>query len=498
MIHFNEGEQVIFKEYPDNPLIKTEEDRQFYLELLDLVNNNHSHYSAMINAKDRKNLKDWIFSKVPKLTAIKDFKHSMSTYVVWILEGREDFPICPNPNCGKQFGFHQNIGIGPVHGNVGYRLYCSDKCRDSSPFVKEHRRQTNQLHMGVDNPFQCESIKKKCTQKHIKNYGVEHASQSPIVKSKIRATVDKNKAKDPNYIKKIVAKTEATKERNHGDPHYNNIEQIKKTNLAIRGVEFPTQDPNVIQLRQQHNLAKYNVKETVQLPKIHDLALSAIFDKYGVKSVMQVPEIREKILSSMTENYGVSCTFLIPGIYNQFKERSLAKYGFEFPSQHPNVKAKIIQTRIEHFGTGAIPSKRYFYNNESFDSSSELEFWIYCIDHNIKIERSTKMYQYFVDGCKKYYNVDFEVEGQEIEIKGDQFFRSDGTMFCPYRNKKWSDQKYNYMNRCYEAKHKCMIANGVKILRSSELKYCKKYVEDHYGKDYLQQFKKKLNRNNND
>ena len=54
--------------------------------------------------------------------------------------------------------------------------------------------------MGVDNPFQCESIKKKCTQKHIKNYGVEHASQSSIVKSKIRATVDKNKAKSP-YVR---------------------------------------------------------------------------------------------------------------------------------------------------------------------------------------------------------------------------------------------------------------------------------------------------------
>lgn len=491
MIHFEEGEPIVFKELAGNPLIKTDEDRQFYRQLLDLVNNNHSHYSAMINAESRKDLKEWIFSKTPKLVAVEDFKHSMSTHVIWILEGREDFPICPNPECGKQFGFRQNIGIRPVHGNVGYRLYCCDKCRDSSPLVKEHRRQTNQLHMGVDNPFQCEAVKEQCKQKHLENYGVEQVSQSPIIKAKIQATVEKNKAEDPHYNEKIVAKCEATKAKNHGDPHYNNIEQIKKTNLEVRGVEFPTQDPAVIELRQQHNLDKYGVKEVLEFPWIHELSLSAIHDKYGVWSAMQVPEIKEKAISSLIEDYGVSCVFLIPGIYEEFKKISLDKYGFEFPCQHPDVKAKIIQSRIEHLGTAATPSKRYFYNGISFDSGTELEFWIYCVDHGIAIQRSKKMYQYVVDGRTLYYNVDFEVEGQETEIKGDQFFKPDGTMYCPYRNKGWSDEKYEYVNRCYEAKRLCMIANGVKILRASELKHCKKYVESHYGKDYLLQFKKK-------
>jgi len=143
MIHFNEGEQVVFKELFGNPLIKTEEDRKFYLELLELVNNYHCHYSTMINGKKHRALKEWILAKTPKLVAIQDYKFSMSTYVVWILEGREDFPTCLNPNCKKKFGFHTNLSICPIHGNVGYRLYCCDKCRDSSPLVKEHRRQTN-------------------------------------------------------------------------------------------------------------------------------------------------------------------------------------------------------------------------------------------------------------------------------------------------------------------------------------------------------------------
>nr|DAH74081.1 MAG TPA: fusion of the LIM interacting domain, fusion protein, LMO [Caudoviricetes sp.] len=40
-----------------------------------------------------------------------------------------------------------------------------------------------------------------------------------------------------------------------------------------------------------------------------------------------------------------------------------------------------------------------------------------------------------------------------IELKGDHFFSKDGKMICPYRNKSWSDEKYQEECAKYENKH---------------------------------------------
>lgn len=493
MIKMNENGQ--FEYINENPLIMSDYDRNMYHELIDLVNRDKCHYSGIINGKAHQYLKEWILSKTQKLVEIEEkenFKFQMSTHVFWILDGRQDFPFCLNPNCNKQFGFNLNVSLAPRAGNpIGYRLYCSDKCKDSSPIVKEHRRQTNQERMNVDNPFQSEEVKQKSKETWLIHFGYDSPSKSPEVQAKMKQTRDKRLEEDPNFNKKIVEKCEATKERNHGDPHYNNIEQIKLTNLERRGVEFPTEDPSVIALRQENNMKKYGVKEILMLPGMHECSVSAIYDKFGVSCTFELPEFRERCISTMIDTYGVPFASQIPGMTELKKQRCLSATGYEWPSQIPAVKEQIIQTRIKNFGTAAAPSYRFTYKNMNFDSSTELTFWIFCEDNDIDIKRSSKMYEYYVDGQKCIYNVDFEVNGVETEIKGDQFFREDGTMFCPYRYSTWTDEQYEKVNRKYEAKHQCMLMNGVKILRSSELEHCRKYVNDKYGRDYLYQFKKR-------
>ena len=75
---------------------------------------------------------------------------------------------------------------------------------------------------------------------------------------------------------------------------------------------------------------------------------------------------------------------------------------------------------------------------------------------------------------------DFIVEGTIIEIKGDHFFKEDGTMQNPFDHS---------LDGLYEAKHQCMIANNVKILKSNEYQKIECYIENIYGKNYLKQFK---------
>ena len=99
---------------------------------------------------------------------------------------------------------------------------------------------------------------------------------------------------------------------------------------------------------------------------------------------------------------------------------------------------------------------------------------------------------YEFEGKTYYYFKDFEIYDNErtesIEIKGAHFFRKDGTMFNPFRNKDWSDEDYDRSCRKYEAKHQCMLANGIRIIMSDseESEKYMNYVNSKYGKKFLE------------
>lgn len=44
----------------------------------------------------------------------------------------------------------------------------------------------------------------------------------------------------------------------------------------------------------------------------------------------------------------------------------------------------------------------------------------------------------------------------------------------------------------YEAKHQCMLANDVKIIKTSSMVDVLKYIDSKYGKGYLKQFRNTL------
>ena len=57
-----------------------------------------------------------------------------------------------------------------------------------------------------------------------------------------------------------------------------------------------------------------------------------------------------------------------------------------------------------------------------------------------------------------------------VELKGDQYFRSNRTMIYPYNTKKLSgtwipmtDDEKRFMDDLYERKHQCGLANGVEF-----------------------------------
>lgn len=67
---------------------------------------------------------------------------------------------------------------------------------------------------------------------------------------------------------------------------------------------------------------------------------------------------------------------------------------------------------------GSGKGKKGYYRGIWCDSTYELAYLIYCLDHNIDIKRCTETFEYELNGEKHTYHPDFVVEGIITEIKG--------------------------------------------------------------------------------
>ena len=135
---------------------------------------------------------------------------------------------------------------------------------------------------------------------------------------------------------------------------------------------------------------------------------------------------------------------------------------------------------------------KYRYNDEEFDSSWELAFYIYNKDHGIPIKRNNreKYFTFNVDGDKEYkYYPDFIINGNEyIEIKGDQFYNGE-TLIYPYRylhGAPLSNEKIEKISKIFNSKWKCMCDNKVKVIMKDDIKPYLHYVDETYGKQFIQ------------
>jgi hypothetical protein len=107
---------------------------------------------------------------------------------------------------------------------------------------------------------------------------------------------------------------------------------------------------------------------------------------------------------------------------------------------------------------GAGVGKSGWYKGYWCDSSYELAWVIYQLEHDIPFERNTQKYSYFWNGIEKNYIPDFIQNGKIIEIKG-------------------------YVND--QIKVKLNIIKDLNILFREDLKKEFEYVESKYGKNFI-------------
>lgn len=183
--------------------------------------------------------------------------------------------------------------------------------------------------------------------------------------------------------------------------------------------------------------------------------------KTNLKAALSSKEHKEKIRQTLMSKYGVDNPALIKGAAEKSKQTMLKKYN------------------VEHYAqTGLNRPAKYEFDGERFDSSWELYYYIYAkyiLCKNVK--REPKKLNFLFNGKEHIYIPDFEVDGQLEEVKGSHFFKKDGTMCNPFDRSE---------DALYEAKHRCMIENDVKII--TDVTEIKRKVDEVFTEDFVPSF----------
>lgn len=198
-----------------------------------------------------------------------------------------------------------------------------------------------------------------------------------------------------------------------------------------------------------------------------DKCRNTMLERYGAATTMQSPILKEKVQQTNLERYDN----ISPASNDAVKQKIVKTYtqrhgGMGFGSESATLAQQL--TMLEKYGVthnmhsaelAAKTHRKYKRNGIMFDSKYEIIYYDYLIKNNIQfVFHPHIMFEYTYDGKTHYYQPDFEVNNEYIELKGLQFFENynpNGKMINPF------DRSQDDL---YEAKHQCMLANNVKII----------------------------------
>ena len=252
-----------------------------------------------------------------------------------------------------------------------------------------------------------ERVKNTC----LKNFGVEHALQSEIVRNKSKQTnLEKYGVENPFQSEEIKNK-------------------IKSTNLINHGVEFSSSRVDI----------KENKKRT-------------FIKKYGVDNPSKSNEIKEQKKQTCLKNFGVENPLQSEVVRNKSKQTSINKYGTEYPTQSQIVKDKTEETCVKKYGV-KNPSQDATILEKSFKNAFRLKSYILPSGNITKYQGYEN---YALDELILTINEDDIISGCE-NVPKIWFDDSNGTKRIHF-----VDFYIPKLNKCIEVKSTFTFDKGIK------------------------------------
>lgn len=253
-------------------------------------------------------------------------------------------------------------------------------------------------------------------------------------------------------------------------------------------------------------------------PEHQKLVEAGVMESLGATHPMKIPDIQKKTFEKGKATYrartGYDTHFENPEYQKENIER--IRRNWKDPKKHKTMASKARMTRdakspdekadIErrrqnsrlktvgspnyHWGT-----RYYEYEGMTFDSSWEIYTWIWFKETGHDIRRGDVRFEYRFDGVVHGYYPDFVIDGELVEVKGDQFFSVRGDvnspMWHPYFRDRKTPEELARLDGLARAKQRCMRRHGVKILVWKDIAPMKAYADGKYGRDCVGKFLRK-------
>lgn len=246
------------------------------------------------------------------------------------------------------------------------------------------------------------------------------------------------------------------------------ISLLQNNNVVLRSKKeiYQIRDKKSI----KHWQTMFGVNNPQQIKEVKQKTVATCLLKYGVTNGGASAAAREKINNTMQKHYGQH--YFATDTFKEIKEAIKQSKGY-FPDQFGSPEHE--QAMLNKYGRVRCCNTRYFYDNYYFDSFPELALYLYCQATGKSIIREPSKLTFIYNNQKFNYVPDFLIEGQLVEIKGEQFLAEDGSWYNPYKPE---------LSALMEAKHQCAIANNVKILYAKDYQqYLDWFKESGYNKD---------------
>jgi len=322
---------------------------------------------------------------------IDSSKHAETLYRL-----RNNIEIRPQcKHCGGYVEFCRN----------GYfRDFCSISCSNLSQETKQKKCQTN-----------------------IKKYGCEFSTQSPIVKERVKLSLNNRTDEEKQKTKEKRLKTTQNWSNEYKVEIHN---KMVNTCLERYGTTNGGYTENAKIKIQQTCLKKYGVDNPGKIKESHEKAKKTNIIRYGGNAPICSSEIKEKIKQTNIIRYGGNAPSSSTEIKEKIKQTNIIRYGVDVASKLNETKEKQRNTCLERYGVDTFfkteklkkmsnspETKRKEYEtkikNHTFSTSREEEYLYNCLCNKYGINNVKR--QYSSDSYK--YNCDFYITTINLYIE---------------------------------------------------------------------------------
>ncbi len=234
---------------------------------------------------------------------------------------------------------------------------------------------------------------KKIKETFLKKYGVEHPSQLPWVKEKIK------KKREEGCYDNMVTNIKKTLKERYGDENYNNLEKCKKTKLEKYGDENYNNREKMLKTNNERygmNVSPNTLKSTIERSNSGEFGFkSPYFKNYlknlGVTNISQTENIRKtrklnKINETITKIFeGDRLKNVVLPLFDKNEYT-----GCDYDKLY-KFKCCICGNEFEdNLYSGNIPRCLVCYPHNRFKSKIENEIIEFLNSHNIKYEQHNR------------------------------------------------------------------------------------------------------------